>query len=99
MDGMTVETYVADLARAAKEASRPLGFASDETRTAAVRAMAGAGLLDGSLSMGEAVDAAFDRLGREGWSWLAEHGTPGCGLALPRRQELLAVLDRWRARG
>ncbi len=42
MDGMTVETYVADLARAAKEASRPLGFASDETRTAAVRAMAGA---------------------------------------------------------
>ena len=35
-----IVAYVADLARAAKEASRPLGFASDEARQAAVRAMA-----------------------------------------------------------
>lgn len=35
-----IKTYVEELARAAKEASRPLGFASDEARQAAVRAMA-----------------------------------------------------------
>lgn len=35
-----VATYVEELARAAKAASRPLGFASDETRQAAVRSMA-----------------------------------------------------------
>ena len=33
-----IKTYVEELARAAKEASRPLGFASDEARQAAVRA-------------------------------------------------------------
>ena len=35
-----IRAYVEGLARAAKEASRPLGFASDEARQAAVRAMA-----------------------------------------------------------
>ncbi len=37
-----VKAYVGQLAAAAKEASRPLGFASDEVRQAAVRAMAAA---------------------------------------------------------
>ena len=37
-----IAAYVEELARTAKEASRPLGFASDEARCAAVRAMAGA---------------------------------------------------------
>ena len=35
-----IKAYVEQLARAAKEASRPLGFASDEARQTAVRAMA-----------------------------------------------------------
>ena len=37
-----VQAYVKTLALAAKEASRPLGFADDAARCAAVRAMAGA---------------------------------------------------------
>lgn len=37
-----ISAYVEDLARGAKEASRALGFASDEVRCAAVRAMASA---------------------------------------------------------
>ena len=37
-----VQAYVETLALAAKEASRPLGFADDAARRAAVRAMAGA---------------------------------------------------------
>ena len=37
-----IHAYVEELARAAKAASRPLGFASDEARTGAVRAMAAA---------------------------------------------------------
>lgn len=37
-----IKAYVERLARAAKEASRPLGFASDEVRQTAVRAMAAA---------------------------------------------------------
>lgn len=37
-----IAAYVAELARSAKEASRPLGFASNEERQAAVRAMAAA---------------------------------------------------------
>ncbi len=37
-----IRAYVEELARAAKEASRPLGFASDEARQTAVRAMAAA---------------------------------------------------------
>ena len=37
-----IRAYVERLAREAKEASRPLGFASDETRCVAVRAMAAA---------------------------------------------------------
>ena len=35
-----IATYVEGLAAAAKAASRPLGFASNEQRVAAVRAMA-----------------------------------------------------------
>lgn len=38
----SIEAYVEELARAAKAASRPLGFASDEARQAAVRGMAAA---------------------------------------------------------
>ena len=37
-----IQTYVEELARAAKEASRPLGFATNEERCAAVNAMAAA---------------------------------------------------------
>lgn len=37
-----IAAYVEELARTTKEASRPLGFASDEARCAAVRSMAGA---------------------------------------------------------
>ena len=37
-----IQVYVEQLARAAKDASRPLGFASDEARCGAVRAMAAA---------------------------------------------------------
>ncbi len=37
-----INDYVLELAKAAKAASRPLGFASDEARCAAVHAMAAA---------------------------------------------------------
>ena len=55
------------------------------------------GLLDGRRSMGEVVEAVYEEWRRGGWETLDEHGTPACGLAMPRSQELAAMLNRWRA--
>lgn len=72
----------------------------DPEQTAAlaqlVRAAGARGLLDGSRTLVEAVAAVYDYLREHGWSALAEHGEAGCGLALPRPQELFACLNRWR---
>lgn len=54
------------------------------------------GLLDGRRSMGEVVGAVREEWRRGGWEALDEHGTPACGLAMPRSQELAAMLNRWR---
>lgn len=64
-----------------------------------VRLAAERGLLDGSLDAKGVADATFDLIRREGWNVLAEHGHPSCDLALPRPEELTAVLNRWRAQG
>ena len=54
-------------------------------------------LLDGSRSLAEMVDGLFDELDRDGWEALAGGRAVACGLALPRRQEFFACLNRWRS--
>ncbi len=61
-----------------------------------VRAMAGEGLLDGSLPLVEAADRLLARVAERGWGALADRGAVACGLAMPRRQELIACLNRMR---
>ena len=53
------------------------------------------GLLEGRLSAREVCERVYDELGRDGWQALGGPGV-GCGLALPRPQELAATLRRWR---
>ncbi|WP_270480705.1 ABC-ATPase domain-containing protein [Collinsella tanakaei] len=62
-----------------------------------VRMGAQAGILVQGKPVAKAVDELMALLGREGWRALAEHDYVACGLALPRPQELAAVLNRWRA--
>lgn len=62
-----------------------------------VRMASERGLLDGTLTLAEVVDAAFAILRDEGWGVLDGHGEAACGYALPRPQELACCLDRWRA--
>ncbi len=54
-------------------------------------------LLDGSRALVEVVDGLLDELDRDGWEALAGGRAVACGLALPRRQEVFACLNRWRA--
>lgn len=54
------------------------------------------GLLDGARSAAQVADALLAELDREGWKAFASHGAAACGLARPRREELLACLNRWR---
>lgn len=72
----------------------------DPEQTAALaqmmRTAAHLGLLDGSHTAAEAVRAVFGRLDEGGWEAVSEHGEAACGLALPRPQELYALLARWR---
>ena len=74
----------------------------DPEQTAAlahmVRTLQQRGLLDGGRTLAQAVDALYAELEREGWQVLSERGYAACGLALPRRQELIACLNRWRGR-
>ena len=62
-----------------------------------VRTAAEQHMLDGSLSAGEVAERLLAEVRTHGWSAVAEHGAPGCGLALPRAFELAAALRRWRA--
>lgn len=62
-----------------------------------VRMGAQAGILVQGKPVAKAVDELMALLGREGWRALAERDYVACGLALPRPQELAAVLNRWRA--
>lgn len=62
-----------------------------------VRMGAQAGILVQGRPVAKAVDELMALLDREGWRALAEHDYVACGLALPRPQELAAVLNRWRA--
>lgn len=62
-----------------------------------VRMGAQKGILVQGKPVAKAVDELMALLGREGWRALAEHDYVACGLALPRPQELAAVLNRWRA--
>lgn len=73
----------------------------DSEQTAAlarlVRAAQQRGLLDGTHEVTAVVDALFSLLEREGWAALDERGSIACGLALPRPEELAAVMNRWRS--
>lgn len=62
-----------------------------------VRMGAQAGILVQGKPVAKAVDELMALLDREGWCALAERDYVACGLALPRPQELAAVLNRWRA--
>lgn len=62
-----------------------------------VRMGAQAGILVQGEPVAKAVDELMALLDREGWCALAERDYVACGLALPRPQELAAVLNRWRA--
>lgn len=54
------------------------------------------GLLDGTRSAAQVADALLAELDREGWKAFASHGVAACGLARPRREELISCLNRWR---
>lgn len=54
------------------------------------------GLLCGGASLAEVVDELERRLDEEGWEALAVSGPTASGLALPRRQEIFAALNRLR---
>lgn len=62
-----------------------------------VRMGAQAGILVQGKPVAKAVDELMALLDREGWCAFAERDYVACGLALPRPQELAAVLNRWRA--
>lgn len=62
-----------------------------------VRVGAQTGILVQGKPVAKAVDELMALLDRESWRALAEHDYVACGLALPRPQELAAVLNRWRA--
>lgn len=62
-----------------------------------VRVGAQTGILVQGKPVAKAVDELMALLDREGWRALVEHDYVACGLALPRPQELAAVLNRWRA--
>ena len=55
------------------------------------------GLLDGSRTAPEVSDALLGLLDREGWSVISPRGAPACGLARPRREELVSTIHRWRS--
>lgn len=55
------------------------------------------GLLDGRHSAREVVEEVFGEAERRGLGALDEHGVAACGMAMPRREELFALLNRWRA--
>ena len=61
-----------------------------------VRLVLGRGMLDGSRTLSEVVEQMYRELGERGWSALAPYGDASCGMALPRRQELFAALNRLR---
>ena len=61
-----------------------------------VRMVIERGILDGEHSLADAVDWAFDALERGGWEALSPYGDAACGLAMPRKEELFACLNRWR---
>ena len=52
--------------------------------------------LDGSRGLAEVVGELYRRLERDGWQLLSPYGDTGCGLALPRPQELHCALNRFR---
>lgn len=53
-------------------------------------------LLDGTRTLPDIVDAVYARLEKDGWRALSSRGEAACGLALPRKEELFACLNRWR---
>ena len=55
------------------------------------------GLFDGAHEITAVVDELFSLFEREGWAALDERGSVACGLALPRPEELAAVMNRWRS--
>lgn len=54
------------------------------------------GLLDGGRGVAQVASRVFDELACDGLDALSPHGSAGCGLAMPRLQELCCVLNRWR---
>lgn len=54
------------------------------------------GMLNGSFSAQEVAEEVFSLVERDGLGALDERGCPACGLAMPRRHELVAALNRWR---
>ncbi len=56
------------------------------------------GMLDGAHALADAVGEVYAAFERDGWSALSSFGDAACGLALPRREELFACLNRWRDR-
>lgn len=70
----------------------------DSEQTAALArclSYASARLMDGKQTITEIADALETMLDKSGLEVLSS-GTPSCGLARPRRQEILAAINRWR---
>ena len=54
------------------------------------------GMLDGGRPLPDVVEAVYSTLEKDGWRALSGRGEAACGLALPRKEELFACLNRWR---
>ncbi len=92
LDALTVGSASADL-RLVEQLVDPEQVAA---LAGLVRAMMQSGLLDGREPLVDAVDAALRLVAEKGWGVLSDYGVASCGLAMPRRQELLACLRRMR---
>lgn len=62
-----------------------------------VRSIVERGLLDGTRTVGEAVDVVFEEVRERGLAVLDAQGTGAAGLAMPRPEELVCSINRWRA--
>lgn len=91
-DGVEVGPVSADL-RLVEQIVDPEQVA---TLAACVRVCLEEGLLE-TCTVAEATDWLLERLSAGGFDAVAEHGRAGCGMAMPRRQEIAACLNRLRA--
>ena len=53
-------------------------------------------LFNDRMTLCEGVDLLYDRLQKQGLELLFDKSTVRCGLAMPRREDMIGALNRWR---